>query len=100
MEKTKATQETIPTVLGPKSQPSAARCQAEEMHFVPFLAHCQGCPPDSLRFLFYNPNFSNSYNPFYTAQKPTCGYRYDRSTDHTRKVMDVPNANVVKWRPL
>ncbi|XP_067166546.1 putative uncharacterized protein CIMIP3 [Apteryx mantelli] len=67
---------------------------------VPVVAHPRGCAPAPLRFLFYRPSCPNSYCPFYTAQKPTCGYRYHRDTDHTRKVMDVPSANLVKWRPV
>uniref|UniRef100_A0A452GPD9 Uncharacterized protein n=1 Tax=Gopherus agassizii TaxID=38772 RepID=A0A452GPD9_9SAUR len=68
--------------------------------FVPFVVHPGSHKPDSLKFVFYKSNYSNSYAPFYTAQKPTCGYRYCRDTDHTRKVMDVESANVVKWRPI
>ncbi|KAH1171064.1 putative uncharacterized protein GUCA1ANB [Mauremys mutica] len=68
--------------------------------FVPFVVHPGSHKPDSLKFVFYKSNYSNSYAPFYTAQKPTCGYRYCRDTDHTRKVMDVERANIVKWRPI
>uniref|UniRef100_A0A8C8SGJ2 Uncharacterized protein n=1 Tax=Pelusios castaneus TaxID=367368 RepID=A0A8C8SGJ2_9SAUR len=67
--------------------------------FVPYIVHPGNHKPESLKFVFYKSNYSNSYAPFYTAQKPTCGYRYCRDTDHTRKVMDVESANVVKWRP-
>uniref|UniRef100_A0A8B9PK36 Uncharacterized protein n=1 Tax=Apteryx owenii TaxID=8824 RepID=A0A8B9PK36_APTOW len=67
---------------------------------VPVVAHPRGCALAPLRFLFYQPSCPNSYCPFYTAQKPTCGYRYRRDTDHTRKVMDVPSADLVKWRPV
>uniref|UniRef100_A0A8B9BUZ0 Ciliary microtubule inner protein 3 n=1 Tax=Anser brachyrhynchus TaxID=132585 RepID=A0A8B9BUZ0_9AVES len=74
-------------------QPLASR-------FVPFVAHFGGREPDSFKFLFYTPSCSNSYRPFYTAQRPTCGYLYRHDTDHTRKVIDVPSANIVKWRPV
>ncbi|KFV61342.1 hypothetical protein N307_00117, partial [Dryobates pubescens] len=74
-------------------QPLSAR-------FVPVVTHLGGCQPNSFRFLFYNPRWSNSYKPFYTAQKPTCGYRFHRDTDHTRKVLDIQSANTVKWRPI
>uniref|UniRef100_K7EZH2 Ciliary microtubule inner protein 3 n=1 Tax=Pelodiscus sinensis TaxID=13735 RepID=K7EZH2_PELSI len=66
--------------------------------FVPFVVHPGSHNPDSLKFVFYKSNYSNSYAPFYTAQKPTCGYRYCQDTDHTRKVIDVECANIVKWR--
>ncbi|XP_067414820.1 putative uncharacterized protein CIMIP3 [Emydura macquarii macquarii] len=68
--------------------------------FIPFIVHPGSHKPDSLKFVFYKSNYSNSYAPFYTVQKPTCGYRYCRDTDHTRKVMDVESANVVKWRSI
>uniref|UniRef100_A0A8C3C5E7 Uncharacterized protein n=1 Tax=Cairina moschata TaxID=8855 RepID=A0A8C3C5E7_CAIMO len=76
-----------------KDQPLASR-------FVPFVAHFGGREPDSFKFLFYTPNCSNSYSPFYTAQRPTCGYHYRHDTDHTKKVTDVSSANIVKWRPV
>ncbi|XP_032195850.1 uncharacterized protein 114841037 isoform X6 [Mustela erminea] len=31
-------------------------------------------------------------------KKPTCGYLYRRDTDHTRKLFDVPPANLALWR--
>ncbi|XP_068015512.1 putative uncharacterized protein CIMIP3 [Melanerpes formicivorus] len=68
--------------------------------FVPLVTHLGGWQPNSFRFLFYSPRLSNSYQPFYTAQKATCGYRFHRDTDHTRKVLDVQSANTVKWRPI
>uniref|UniRef100_A0A8B9UZM0 Uncharacterized protein n=1 Tax=Anas zonorhyncha TaxID=75864 RepID=A0A8B9UZM0_9AVES len=75
-----------------KDQPLASR-------FVPFVAHFGGREPDSFKFLFYTPNCSNSYSPFYTAQRPTCGYHFCHDTDHTKKVTDVSSANIMKWRP-
>ncbi|XP_036622137.1 uncharacterized protein 114841037 [Trichosurus vulpecula] len=47
---------------------------------------------------FFTQQYTNSYTPFYTLQKPTCGYLYCRDTDHTRKRLDVPYTNVTKWR--
>ncbi|XP_072498197.1 putative uncharacterized protein CIMIP3 [Notamacropus eugenii] len=47
---------------------------------------------------FFTQQYTNSYTPFYTLQKPTCGYLYCRDTDHTRKSLDVPYTNVTKWR--
>uniref|UniRef100_A0A8D0GJY8 Ciliary microtubule inner protein 3 n=1 Tax=Sphenodon punctatus TaxID=8508 RepID=A0A8D0GJY8_SPHPU len=82
--------------------PSAVGYKIEQAlaSFVPVVVHPGGCKPESLKFAFYNPNYSNSYTPFYTLQKPTCGYCYCRDTDHTRKVIDVENTNIVKWRPI
>ncbi|XP_063072651.1 putative uncharacterized protein CIMIP3 [Engraulis encrasicolus] len=40
----------------------------------------------------------NSLIPFYTATKPTCGYRFSRETDHKRKVIGIPASNPVMWR--
>ncbi|KAL6078920.1 hypothetical protein STEG23_025490 [Scotinomys teguina] len=53
---------------------------------------------DNIGFNFYTSQYSNSLNPFYTLQKPTCGYLYRRETDHTRKRFDVPPANLILWR--
>uniref|UniRef100_A0A2K5SD17 Ciliary microtubule inner protein 3 n=1 Tax=Cebus imitator TaxID=2715852 RepID=A0A2K5SD17_CEBIM len=66
--------------------------------YVPVVVDSQGQSPDKLRFNFYTSQYSNSLNPFYTLQKPTCGYLYRRDTDHTRKRFDVPPANLVLWR--
>ncbi|KAM6185116.1 ciliary microtubule inner protein 3 [Rhynchocyon petersi] len=68
------------------------------MAYVPVVVDLGGQKSDKLRFHFYSHQYSNSLNPFYTAQKPTCGYLYCRDTDHTRKRFDVPYANVVLWR--
>lgn len=104
MEETKAMQEVSHTPPIPTSQQSPARHHRDHQplatHFIPFVAHFGGRQPNSFKFLFYTPSCSNSYSPFYTAQRPTCGYRYHRDTDHTRKVMDVSSANIVKWRPI
>ncbi|XP_074833365.1 ciliary microtubule inner protein 3 [Carettochelys insculpta] len=84
-----------------QSSPAGSRKdQALASMFVPFVVYPGSHKPDSLKFVFYKSNYSNSYAPFYTAQKPTCGYRYCRDTDHTRKLMDVKSVNIVKWRPF
>ncbi|XP_056674212.1 putative uncharacterized protein GUCA1ANB isoform X2 [Monodelphis domestica] len=51
-----------------------------------------------LKHSFYTRQYTNSYRPFYTLQKPTCGYLYRQDTDHTRKRADIPYADVTKWR--
>ncbi|CAH7213044.1 unknown_gene_3756 [Phodopus roborovskii] len=66
--------------------------------FVPVVVDPRGQNPDNVRFNFYTSQYSNSLNPFYTLQKPTCGYLYRRETDHTRKRFDVPPANLILWR--
>ncbi|XP_003506112.1 uncharacterized protein 114841037 [Cricetulus griseus] len=68
--------------------------------FVPVVVDSRGQNQDNIRFSFYTSQYSNSLNPFYTLQKPTCGYLYRRETDHTRKRFDVPPANLVMWRTL
>nr|XP_045012898.1 putative uncharacterized protein GUCA1ANB [Jaculus jaculus] len=65
--------------------------------YVPVVVDPWGQRQDNLRFNFYTSQHSNSLNPFYTLQKPTCGYLYCRDTDHTRKRFDVPPANLVLW---
>lgn len=65
--------------------------------FVPVVVDPRGQNPDKCRFNFYTSQYSNSLNPFYTLQKPTCGYLYRRETDHTRKRLDVPPANLILW---
>uniref|UniRef100_A0A8C4TWD6 Uncharacterized protein n=1 Tax=Falco tinnunculus TaxID=100819 RepID=A0A8C4TWD6_FALTI len=100
---TKAMQEVSHMPPIPTSQQCPAHHHQDQplaTHFIPFVAHCGGRQPNFFEFLFYKPSCSNSYSPFYTAQKPTCGYRYCCNTDHTRKVMDVSSANIVKWRPI
>uniref|UniRef100_A0A673SP01 Uncharacterized protein n=1 Tax=Suricata suricatta TaxID=37032 RepID=A0A673SP01_SURSU len=66
--------------------------------YVPVAVDPKGQSLDKLRFKFYTAQYSNSLNPFYTLQKPTCGYVYRRDTDHTRKRIDVPPANLLLWR--
>ncbi|XP_066215532.1 putative uncharacterized protein CIMIP3 [Saccopteryx leptura] len=66
--------------------------------YVPVVVDPRGWNPDKLRFNFYTSQHTNSLSPFYTLQKPTCGYLYRRDTDHTRKLFDVPPANKVLWR--
>ncbi|XP_040585241.1 putative uncharacterized protein GUCA1ANB [Mesocricetus auratus] len=66
--------------------------------FVPVVVDPRGHNPENIRFNFYTSQYSNSLNPFYTLQKPTCGYLYRRETDHTRKPFDVPPANLILWR--
>ncbi|XP_057650500.1 putative uncharacterized protein GUCA1ANB [Chionomys nivalis] len=65
--------------------------------FVPVVVDPRGQNPDKCRFNFYTSQYSNSLNPFYTLQKPTCGYLYRRETDHTRKRFDIPPANLILW---
>ncbi|KFP36819.1 hypothetical protein N324_08790, partial [Chlamydotis macqueenii] len=100
MEKSKVMQAVSRTPPVPSSWKSPASHQLSPTHLVPIVVHFGDRQPDSFRFLFYKASWSNSYSPFYTAQKPTCGYRFHRDTDHTRKVIDVPSANIVKWRPI
>ncbi|KAF6112641.1 hypothetical protein HJG60_000538 [Phyllostomus discolor] len=66
--------------------------------YVPVVVDPRGQNVDKLRFNFYSSQYSNSLSPFYTLQKPSCGYLYHRDTDHTRKRFDVPPANVALWR--
>ncbi|KAM9520408.1 ciliary microtubule inner protein 3 [Guaruba guarouba] len=102
-EETKAKQDVSHSLPILKSQPSPAQHHRDRplaAHCIPFVAHYGNRQPNSFRFLFYQSTCSNSYSPFCTAQKATCGYRFHRDTDHARKVMDVPSANVVKWRPI
>lgn len=66
--------------------------------YVPVAMDAQGQPLGPLRASFYTAQYSNSLSPFYTLQKPTCGYLYRRDTDHTRKRFDVPPANVALWQ--
>ncbi|XP_042319979.1 putative uncharacterized protein GUCA1ANB [Sceloporus undulatus] len=84
----------LPVALGYKME------QALVSEYVPVVIHPGGYKAESLSFAFYNPNYTNSYMPFYTLQKPTCGYRYCRDTDHTRKVLDVERVNIPKWRTI
>ncbi|XP_028622483.1 uncharacterized protein LOC114620528 isoform X2 [Grammomys surdaster] len=75
------------------------RAQSLEADYIPVVVDPRGQNPDtSIRFSFYKSQYSNSLTPFYTLQKPTCGYLYRRETDHTRKRFDVPPANLILWR--
>lgn len=40
----------------------------------------------------------NSLRPFYTAQKPACGFSFSWSTDHRRKRNGLQACDPVKWR--
>nr|XP_040138586.1 putative uncharacterized protein GUCA1ANB isoform X2 [Ictidomys tridecemlineatus] len=75
------------------------REQCLAMAYVPVVVAPRGQKVDKHRFNFYTSQYSNSLNPFYTLQKPTCGYLYRRDTDHTRKRFDVLPANLVLWSP-
>ncbi|KAM5285233.1 ciliary microtubule inner protein 3 [Hipposideros larvatus] len=65
--------------------------------YVPVVVNPRGPNLDKPRFNFYTSQYSNCLNPFYTLQKPTCGYLYRMDTDHTRKRFDVPPANMILW---
>ncbi|XP_039768639.1 putative uncharacterized protein GUCA1ANB [Ornithorhynchus anatinus] len=64
---------------------------------VPVVVDPGSLKPESLKFHFYSQQYSNSYMPFYTVQKPTCGYLYHQNIDHTRKQLNIPCFNIVKW---
>ncbi|XP_053104933.1 putative uncharacterized protein GUCA1ANB [Hemicordylus capensis] len=91
---TRKPKKQFPVALGYKME------QALASEYVPVVIHPGGQKPEALSFAFYNPNYSNSYMPFYTLQKPTCGYRYCRDTDHRRRVLDVERVNLPKWRSI
>ena len=40
----------------------------------------------------------NKISPFYTLGKITCGYFYDRKTDHRRRTTGINPTDIVKWR--
>ncbi|KAK3107258.1 hypothetical protein FSP39_010465 [Pinctada imbricata] len=40
----------------------------------------------------------NSIAPFYTEEKPTCGYFFSRETDNKKKKFGIPPSDLVKWR--
>lgn len=40
----------------------------------------------------------NSIAPFYTEEKPTCGYFFSRQTDNKKKKFGIPPSDLVKWR--
>ncbi|XP_032305202.1 uncharacterized protein 114841037 [Coturnix japonica] len=96
----KAKQDAPQAPPNPKGSPAQRRTdQTLASRFVPVVAHPGGQDPDSFRFCFYTRRCSNSYSPFYTSQRPTCGYHFHYDTDHTRKVMDIQSANLAKWGP-
>nr|KAF6461373.1 hypothetical protein HJG59_000554 [Molossus molossus] len=66
--------------------------------YMPVVVDPRGWNLDKPKFNFYTSQYSNCLSPFYTLQKPTCGYLYRRDTDHTRKLFHVPPANKVLWR--
>ena len=41
---------------------------------------------------------SNSTAPFFTMQKPTCGYFFSQLTDNRKKKIGIPATNLVLWR--
>lgn len=92
-----------PEYIPKKNRPGALGYKMEQAlisEYAPVVIHPGRHKPESLRYAFYNPNYTNSYTPFYTLQKPTCGYRYSRETDHRRKVLDVERVNIPKWRTI
>lgn len=40
----------------------------------------------------------NSIAPFYTEEKPTCGFFFSRVTDNKKKKFGIPPSDLVKWR--
>lgn len=65
---------------------------------MPGVVDPRGQNLDKFWFSFYTSQYSNSLNPFYTLQKPTCGHLYQRDTDHAHKSFDVSLPNLVLWR--
>ena len=59
-----------------------------------------GARPPSVPYVRNNNiRFSNnSTAPFYTMQKPTCGFYFSRVTDNKKKNFGIPPANLVLWR--
>lgn len=41
---------------------------------------------------------NNSLAPFYTEEKPTCGFFFSRGTDNKKKKFGIPPSDLVKWR--
>ncbi|KAJ7427917.1 hypothetical protein WISP_02761 [Willisornis vidua] len=103
MEKTKAKQEFSSTQPIPPSQPSASPPHSNQplaTRFVPVVVHSGGLPLSSSDFVFYRRAFSNSLAPFYTVQRPYCGYQFREDTNHSRTKTDLENADLMKWRPI
>lgn len=42
--------------------------------------------------------YVNSLAPFYTEEKPTCGFFFSRGTDNKKKKFGIPPSDLVKWR--
>lgn len=40
----------------------------------------------------------NSIAPFYTEEKPTCGFYFSRTTDNKKRKFGIPPSDLVKWR--
>lgn len=40
----------------------------------------------------------NSIAPFYTEEKPTCGFYFSRGTDNKKRKFGIPPSDLVKWR--
>lgn len=40
----------------------------------------------------------NRESPFYTMQKPTCGYNFSRQTDHRISKLGIPYADLTRWQ--
>lgn len=62
--------------------------------------HNLGARPTSVPYVRSN-NIrfsSNSTAPFFTMQKPTCGYFFSRATDNKKKKFGIPPCNLVMWR--
>ncbi|XP_055981878.1 putative uncharacterized protein CIMIP3 [Sorex fumeus] len=83
---------------GGKKEGPWARKESLGALYLPVVVGPPGAKADKLRFTFYSPRYSNSLSPFYTLQKPTCGYLYSRAIDHTRKRLEVPPANLAMWQ--
>jgi hypothetical protein len=41
---------------------------------------------------------NNSLAPFYTEEKPTCGFLFSSGTDNKKKTFGMPPSDLVKWR--
>lgn len=43
-------------------------------------------------------NGMNSLAPFASSHKPTCGYFYNRTADHKKRLIGINSINTVSWR--
>lgn len=43
---------------------------------------------------------NNSIAPFYTQEKPTCGFYFSRGTDNRKRKFGIPPSDLVKWRSV